>query len=117
MKKWKFVSIVAITFLLLDASGMVATADMTSNTSVGVTPGSLSIDSVPDLSFTSNVANIANNASTTVNLNDAGDIHTTDDQGEGTNTNWTLSSMPNFSIGAFFLFKLHSNATYYFYYI
>lgn len=57
----------------------------------GVTPGSLSIDSVPDLSFTSNVANIA---STTVNLNDAGDIHTTYDQGEGTNTNWTLSAMP-----------------------
>ncbi|MHA5197912.1 hypothetical protein R5R44_04475 [Oenococcus oeni] len=71
-----------------------AYADTTgsSTTSVGVTAGSLSLDSTPDLAFTSlGVGDIAN-ATSTVNspLDTAGNIQVTDDTGSG--DDWSLAA-------------------------
>lgn len=69
-------------------------ADTTSNTGVSVTPGSLTIDSVPSITFNSKVDDIANSISTTANLSSNGSISTTDDEGYGTDTKWTLAATP-----------------------
>lgn len=69
-------------------------ADTTSNTGVSVTPGSLTIDSVPSITFNTNVDDIANATSTTANLSSNGSISTTDDEGYGTDTDWTLAATP-----------------------
>ncbi|KGH57205.1 WxL domain-containing protein [Oenococcus oeni] len=71
-----------------------AYADTTgsSTTSVGVTAGSLSLDSTPDLAFTSlGVGDIAN-ATSTVNspLDTAGNIQVTDDT--GSSDGWSLAA-------------------------
>jgi len=69
-------------------------ADTTSTTSTSVAPGSLKINSVPSMTFNSTVDDIANSTSTTAKLQSDGSISTTDDEGYGTATNWTLAATP-----------------------
>ncbi len=65
-------------------------------TSVSVTSGDLTIGTVPNLSFTSSVDSIANaTGNSTVKLSTPGNIVTTDDQGYGTDTSWSLSAVPS----------------------
>ncbi len=89
--------VLSTTLALLLALGIQTStvhADTTSNTGVSVTPGSLTIDSVPSITFNTNVDDIANATSTTANLSSNGSISTTDDEGYGTDTNWTLAATP-----------------------
>lgn len=69
-------------------------ADTTSTTSTSVAPGSLKINSVPSMTFNSTVDDIANSDSTTAKLQSNGSISTTDDEGYGTATKWTLAATP-----------------------
>ncbi|AZZ60157.1 hypothetical protein DSM07_01895 [Oenococcus sp. UCMA 16435] len=78
--------------LVSPISSVYADTTGTSTASVGVTAGTLSLDSVPDLAFTSvGVGDIAN-ATSTVNspLDTAGSIQVTDDTGSG--DGWSLAA-------------------------
>lgn len=65
-----------------------------STTRTSVVPGSLKINSVPNMTFNSTVDEIANSTSTTAKLVSNGSISTTDDEGYGTATKWTLAATP-----------------------
>ncbi|WEV40017.1 WxL domain-containing protein [Lactobacillus sp. ESL0684] len=97
MKK-RAIMTVAMTLLttLGVSTNIVSAADTTgkdSDASVAVAAGDLSIEQVPNIAFSSSVADIANGA-TTAGLASGGDIKTADNRGLGAQTEWTLTAKP-----------------------
>ncbi|MFT9191296.1 MAG: hypothetical protein ABF470_09915 [Liquorilactobacillus sp.] len=102
MNKKTIISMLAITGLMIGFTSFTAdaattgTPSVTSNTGVDVAAGTLSITSAPDITFNSNVDDIANGANLTVsNSSSNTTLETTDDQGYGADTSWSLSAVPS----------------------
>ncbi|MDN2454380.1 hypothetical protein [Lactobacillus sp. UCMA15818] len=96
MKKVKLISIITVLSLYLGLTGTAAVDADTTTSTVGatVTKGDITINSVPNLSFSTSVADVANNSSTTASLTTDGTVSTSDNQGYGTDTSWTLAATP-----------------------